>query len=99
MESLSDIVNWILAALAAVVFFNYKAASAKNTDSFKALFKSQREHGERLVQAETMLLSMNENLSRNLDDIKIQGAKTAEDVNSIKVALASIPRSPRRRDQ
>lgn len=95
MDSASGIVTWIVGALATIVFFNYKADSKKNSDNFEALFKSQRDHGERLVHAETSIESMNKNLSKNLEDIKAQGAKTAEDVNSIKVTLASIPKRQR----
>ena len=87
-----DILTWIIGALGALGFFNYRSKINSDSENFKSLFDTQRDIETKVATMDAELKGINAHFIQTLEDIKTQNIEMAHDVTEIKVALASIPK-------
>ena len=92
IQSVGDVVGWIVGGLAALAFYNYKTDKKSDNDKFKSLFDGQRSTEAKVVAIEVELKGIHAHFIQTLEDIKAQNSEMARDVTEIKIGLASIPK-------
>jgi hypothetical protein len=92
MNSLGDLVGWIVAALFAVVFFHYRWEKASDNAKFKDLYQTASEHNSRLAVTESRLDSVEKNIIKKLDTLEAEAKSTSDAIQEIKLDIAKLPK-------
>jgi len=93
MDSIADIVGWIIGALGTLVFINYRNEKKMDNEKFRSVFADQRTTLERISSLEATVAGIQVHFVQTLDDIRAQNVEIARDMTAIKVAISAIKAS------